>query len=61
MPRKTITFEKEVYEAIQKERARLLMSGIEKNFTEMVNILCKDALAEIKSAVHLLEGAKDEG
>lgn len=44
MPRKTVTFEKEVYVAIQKERAKLLMEGYEKNFTEMVNDLCKKGL-----------------
>ena len=42
--RKTITFEKEVYTAIQKERGRLMVEGKDINFTEMVNDLCKKAL-----------------
>ena len=42
--RKTVTFEKEVYKAIQRRRGKLLIAGIEKNFTEMVNDLLREAL-----------------
>ena len=42
--RKTVTFEKEIHKAIQTRRGELLIAGVEKNFTEMVNELLKEAL-----------------
>ena len=44
MKRKTITFDKDVYNAIQERRGKLLIEGIEKNFTEMVNELLREVL-----------------
>lgn len=44
MPRKTVTFEAKLFKAIQRERGVLLMEGVEKNFTEIVNDLCKKGL-----------------
>jgi len=42
--RKTVTFDKEVHRVIQRRRGELLIAGVEKNFTEMVNELLKEVL-----------------
>lgn len=42
--RKTVTFDKEVHDEIQRERGELLIAGVEKNFTEIVNELLRKAL-----------------
>ena len=42
--RKTITFDKEVHDKIQKKRGKLLIANIEKSFTKMVNELLRGAL-----------------
>ena len=44
--RKTISFRKHIYDEIQRRRAALLLKGIEKTFTEMVNDLLEEILGE---------------
>ncbi len=42
--RKTVTFDNEVHDEIQRRRGELLIARIEKNFTEMVNELLREVL-----------------
>jgi len=44
VPRRTITFEPKLFKAIQEKRGKLLIDGVEKNFTEIVNDLCEKGL-----------------